>query len=716
MIFEERQTAKLPRLHDGMQSGPKADWLLVPESFRAALYSTEHPHEIAMDNGLIRRTWRLFPNAATVAYDNLMTSETIIRGVKPEALVRLDGGDYEVGGLKGQEEYGYLRREWVDGMTASPDAFQCTGCETGPIKERFPYRRISAAEVSAWPPPGVSLTLHFAPPSHAKELKGLVLSVHYEMYDGLPLLAKWFSLHNGSGRSLCIDSFTSEMLAVVEWESPVETPDRWDYPNIDVESDYSFQGMTRKKANRTTFWLPDPDYTSQVNYDCLTPLLLVSKPPLGPGVPLPPGETFETFRTFELIHDGTDRERKGLAQKRMYRVLAPWVEDNPMFMHVMSDRTDVVKEAVDQCAEVGFEMVILSFGSGFDMENEDPAYLKRMKELADYAHEKGIRIGGYSLLASRTVGAEDDVVNADGAYYVHAPCLGSRWGRRYLQKIKSFLERTGFDALEHDGSYAGDICESTAHPGHLGREDSQWMQWKAISDLYQWCRERGVYLNVPDWYFLNGSNKTGMGYREVNWALPRERQLILARQNIFDGTWEKTPSMGWMFVPLMPYHGGGAEAILEPLSEHLDDYGTHLMNNFGSGVQAIYRGHRLYDTEATKQVVRQRVDFYKKYRAILDSDIVHVRRPDGRDYDCILHVNPRLKHKGLAVIHNPLEDPIRTTVRLPLYYTGLSGAVLIREQEGDPVLYELDRTFHAQVPVTVAGKSATWLVIEKPES
>ncbi|MEI0738134.1 hypothetical protein VQ056_18200 [Paenibacillus sp. JTLBN-2024] len=44
------------------------------------------------------------------------------------------------------------------------------------------------------------------------------------------------------------------------------------------------------------------------------------------------------------------------------------------------------------------------------------------------------------------------------------------------------------------------------------------------------------------------------------------RQLMLARQNIFLTEHGKTPSMGWMFVPLMPYHGGGAEAILEPLS------------------------------------------------------------------------------------------------------------------------------------------------------
>ena len=124
-------------------------------------------------------------------------------------------------------------------------------------------------------------------------------------------------------------------------------------------------------------------------------------------------------------------------------------------------------------------------------------------------------------------------------------------------------------------------------------------------------RGRGVYLNVPDWYFLTGSTKSAMGYREVNWSLPRERQILLGRQNIFDGTWWKTPSMGWMFVPLTEYQGGGAAATLEPLSEHLDAYAAHLAQNFGAGVQACYRGPRLYDTDETKAVVKKWVDFYK---------------------------------------------------------------------------------------------------------
>jgi hypothetical protein len=351
------------------------------------------------------------------------------------------------------------------------------------------------------------------------------------------------------------------------------------------------------------------------------------------------------------------------------------------------------------------------------MENIEPDYMAQMKELVDYAHSKNIELGGYSLLASRRISDEHDVINPEtgktgGAIFGNSPCLCSRWGSDYFEKITTFIEQTGLDLLEHDGSYPGDVCASTSHPGHRGLNDSQWKQWKKITNFYKWCRGRGVYLNVPDWYFLNGSNKSAMGYREVNWSLPRERQIILGRQNIFDGTWKKTPSMGWMFVPLVQYHGGGAAATLEPLSEHLDAYGAHLAQNFGSGVQACYRGPRLYDTDQTKAIVKKWVDFYKEYRDILDSDIIHVRRPDGRDIDCILHVNPQLKHKGLAMVHNPLDRAVKKQLKLPLYYTGLTKTASISEQQGKSGKYELDREYNVEIPVDMAPGSITWLVVE----
>ena len=73
---------------------------------------------------------RHFPesvNAATVGLDNLMTGDSVIRGVKPEAVVEIEGARYEVGGLKGQPNYAFLRPEWVDQLESDPDAMQFAG-------------------------------------------------------------------------------------------------------------------------------------------------------------------------------------------------------------------------------------------------------------------------------------------------------------------------------------------------------------------------------------------------------------------------------------------------------------------------------------------------------------------------------------------------------------------------------------------------------------
>ena len=693
---------------------PKSDWLVSGIAAHAILCRGAHPNEIEMSNGLIRRAWRLAPDAATVAFDNLNNGAALLRGVKPEAAITLDGHPYNVGGLLGQADYAYLRPEWLDRMTADPTAFRFTSFEAGKTKARLEWKRVRRSDDLPWPPPGVSVVLRF---EHAQQ-KGIAVLVHYEMYDGIPLLAKWLEIQNGSVRPITVNTFTSEILAAVEYDSEVADAGPAENPYIQVESDYSFLAThPGSGSNKVANWVPDKQYTTQVNYLLDARLLLETKPALGPAQVVQPGGTFETFRIFELIHDNTERERRGLAVRRMYRTLAPWITENPILMHVRRADPESVKTAIDQCAAVGFEMVIMSFGSGFNIEKEDPAYLAQIKELVDYGKSKGVELGGYSLLASRKIDAEDDVINPEtgkpgGAIFGDSPCLGSRWGNEYFRKVKSFIEKTGISVLEHDGSYPGDVCASTTHPGHRGLDDSQWAQWKKITDLYAWCRARGVYLNVPDWYFLEGSNKTAMGYREVNWSLPRERQILLGRQNIFDGTWDKTPSMGWMFVPLVQYHGGGEAATLEPLREHLDAYGAHLAQNFASGVQACYRGPRLYDSEETEALVKHWVDFYKRYRGILDSDIIHVRRTDGRDVDVILHVNARLPEKGLAVVYNPLDQEVRKSITLPLYYTGLTNTALIREQDGKPQRYVLDRAYRVEVPVKVPAGGLTWLVIQ----
>ena len=137
--------------------------------------------------------------------------------------------------------------------------------------------------------------------------------------------------------------------------------------------------MSGPNHSPAVHWEPDPLYTTQVNYNLRTPCLLECKPPLGPDQFIAPGEGFESLRVFELAPDSTDRERRTLAVRRMYRTVAPWITENPILMHVTSASVQSVSNAIDQASAVGFEMVIMSFGSGFNFESRDPDYQARYK-------------------------------------------------------------------------------------------------------------------------------------------------------------------------------------------------------------------------------------------------------------------------------------------------------------------------------------------------
>ncbi len=714
---------------DRAPSGPRsADWMLDGRGAVAGIEVTER--DAVLDNGLLRRHIRLVPNAATVAYDNRMTGQSELRSVRSEARVTLDGKSYEIGGLLGQPIHNFLRPAWLDRLTADPAAFRFVGLRTGPTHERFPWKPRGAwlSAEHPWPPPGRSLELDFdapAGPVEASQHAGVRVTVCYEIYDGLPVLSKWLRITNGRSGPVRVDRVVSEILAWVE-PAPVIDGKQPAFDeagrSIHVESDYAFGGtMEGGFAGPAVEWKVDPLYATQVNYDRLTPCLLECGPKVGPGVVLAAGATLDSPRTFELLYDSSDRERRGLAQRRLYRAMAPWVQENPLLFHAASARPERVREAIDQAAEVGFEMVIMTFGSGFNIESPSAAELATLRELREYATSKGIALGGYSLLASRSIDAANDVVNpATGkpggfAIFGQSPCLGSEWGRGYFAALRNGFEATGLDVLEHDGSYPGDRCASTTHPGHVGLDDSQWTQWVAISDFYRWCRGRGVYLNVPDWYALVGASKCPMGYRETNWSLPREEQEIIERQNIYDGTWTKPPTMGWMFVPLMEYHGGGPAATIEPLDAHRDHYRRRLDNLLGAGVQACFRGPRLYDTPATRDMVKERVAWFKANRAILESDLVHGRRPDGRDIDWMLHVNPALPTQAMLIVHNPFTEPVSRTITVDLSASGLKGQATMRGASGERRPVAIDGRGRADIDVEVPAAGMAWVAFESGE-
>lgn len=680
----------------------ESDWLIDGKSRPAELRETGG-HGLILDNGLIARAFVVSPNFATVDLINRSAGESMLRGVKPEARVSINGTEYAIGGLVGQPDLAYLNPAWLETMQSDPNAFQFSYYETGAPEARWPWSPRRHSEKRPFPPRGTVLHVYFDPPAEAgDDLRGVQAAVHYQLFDNLPVIAKWITVANRSDNPIRIDSATCEILAVNEEQTG----------NLHTESNYAFAGM------ETNHWGPDLEYTSQTDYLYQSPVLFSSRYPMGPGAVLAPGETFESFITYTMPMDGADRERRGLARRRMVRTLFPQVTENPIFMHVRQSDSESVRLAVDQCADVGFEMVILTFWSGFDIESQDPEYIRRFRSDVEYARERGIEIGGYTLMcASRNVGDEnnciDPVTGKPGSGFGQSACLASEWSDGYFRRVLDFIDATGMKVIETDGPYHGDVCASRTHAHHAGLEDSQFRQWQRCNGFYRECLSRGMYINTPDSYFYNGAQKMPMGYRETNWSLPRWRQILIARQNIFDGTWMKPPSLGWMFVPLTEYHGGGAAATLEPLSEHLEEYEWHLALNFGSGVIACYRGPRLYDAPETRAVVQKWVDFYKRHRDILTSDIIHVRRADHKSYDCILHVNPELPERGLAMVFNPLERPLKTRLRLPLYYTGLKDSASVRRGDGPAFRVELDREGNAEIPLEMAPRSIEWFVVEE---
>jgi hypothetical protein len=714
-LFAQQSISSLPLI--GKTVASSKDWLIDASSYKSGIYRSANNKDIIINNGLVQRSFRVVPDFACFDYGNVSTGQQLIRAIKPEARLTINNKTYTIGGLTGQKENAYLVPDWLNDLKSITNGFSFKSFEVSPIKPFINWKNSTWAS-NTRQASGKHLSIRFE--SDEPALKGIIVFVHYELYDNLPLIVKWISIENGLSSSITIGNVTNEILGIVEEESAVvgSPAEMKKQHGIYFETNYAYNNaMKYDLSDQTTHWKVDSSYTSQVNYYFGTPCLVEIYPEKVKAVEVKPGEQFKSPRTHELLMDGYDRERRGLAIRRMYSAIAPWTTQNPIFMHLVSENDQQVINAIDQCKTTGYEALILSFGSHCNMEDSSDANILKWKKLADYAHSKGIQVGSYSLFSSRRISDEDDVIDPKtgkpgGAFFGNAPCYGSKWGLAYLASLKKFIAGTGFNIFENDGPYPGDVCASTTHPGHRDLDDSQWKQMELQKSLYRWCNENGVYVNAPDWYFLDGSNKIAIGYREVNFSLPREQQMVLNRQNIYDGTWEKTPSMGWGFVPLTKYQGGGEEAVLEPLNDHLKEYDQLMFQYYSAGVQACYRGPRLYDTEKTRKLVSNMVSWYKKYRLILNSDLIHLRRADGRDWDGFMHVNPSLPQKAMIVLFNPTKEKITRTIDIPLYYAGLNDKSVFREKGETSKTLPVPRDYNSRLTFTLEPESYSWYTVE----
>ena len=147
----------------------------------------------------------------------------------------------------------------------------------------------------------------------------------------------------------------------------------------------------------------------------------------------------------------------------------------------------------------------------------------------------------------------------------------------------------------------------------------------------------------------------------------------------------------------------------------ITDWDNALSQCLGAGCGMTWRGTRLYTTkgDASYNLIKSKVEWFKRHRAILTSDIIHVKQPTGQGIDAFLHVNPRLEsEKALAMVFNPTDRNITETLVLPLYLSGLVDSVLVSIDGATPAVQrQLARDYSLGVEVIVPAQSTSWILI-----
>ncbi|MBQ8333529.1 MAG: hypothetical protein IJX93_07125 [Clostridia bacterium] len=487
----------------------------------------------------------------------------------------------------------------------------------------------------------------------------LEIRVVYEIFDDMPAIRKSLYVTNNGEGTVTIDTAESEALCLTDDGAL----------RYYLESDYTGDNMSGFNTGTSIF--RDGNAVS-AHFD------------MGPDYDLRPGETFRGMQIYGLYCQSTCFDHRMNEVQNLYRRAAPWVCEAPLFLHLISDDSKVLRDTADMLADVGYDMIIQSFGSGVRLESENPEYIARVKSDYDYVHSKGLTIGGYTLAIIRDYRPMNHDCATNGDHNQISRCLCTKWSEGYWNRVVNFLEKTGSDFIEIDGPYHFYTCTGN-QPGqtehlHKGLSDCRYMQWlRSTVEIYTRMRNLGIYINAPDWLYLSGTNKCGIGYEEIGFSQPRIQQLLLNRIYNYMGTYRKIPSMGWGFLPVEQYHGGGDAAKFEPLTQNLAEYDWAMAEAAASGVWPCVRGKRLYDSEQCRQVVKYWTDVIRKHRKLLNSNTVHVYPPKltddlncAADIDVILQENNTTPDKLYLMVCNQTKETRTKTLVLPAFYTGLT--------------------------------------------
>jgi len=352
------------------------------------------------------------------------------------------------------------------------------------------------------------------------------VTVHYEMYDGLPLLRKWVSVaqRGGAAAAVTVDALTTDLL-----RAPNFAPNAMTVQVVQPANPTPFDQQTRPEppavaganGGRTEqLWFFDPLYDKccdaqlHVQYTYYS-LLQVGYGgdvwyggPTGPGAVVAPGASWASQDVRTLFHDTTDVERQGLGLRKAASVLTPNLLANPLHYMIEDISSNASFQlALDTAAAAGMEMVIIGYGAAgwcgmCDAQISSPAFTAWMRDWVAYGAARGVAVSGYTLMQhngwGETVPPEEQVLQRDGSRGGVA-CFSTDWHASYRARVLAFAAAVNLSGVETDGQYENAFCGDTGgdhrHNGGAGGFDAQ---LKATLDFNAAMKAQGIYQTGAD--------------------------------------------------------------------------------------------------------------------------------------------------------------------------------------------------------------------------
>jgi hypothetical protein len=587
----------------------------------------------------------------------------------------------------------------------------------------------------------------------------LLLTLHYALFPGKPYLLKWLTLENRGGSPVHVKAVAPEVLTmpqpagVLRFVEPtfLHRPARFHSPNSSVRFRYYEKRYVSNSATPLFFL----DRHSQV---LSTGLAMINdyanvvdggmgeicpaegggiieshgngKPPVvssyygvGPDTDLAPGASFTSFRTYECFFTGSLADGS-LAFCDMILDLFPWTRESYLtfLLHGHADATGC-RRTMDLAADLGFEFWKGSVGTFIGKQDGlfalnsrvFPGGASEARELVRYGHAKGLRVSAYVGLmwalwsaGESTLFRQEDwyLRLADGTRFMNderptGVCMASGWGAYVHERCSELVRELELDALETDGPYDGFLCHAPNHC-HRSPAESQYLQWEAQRRFFNEFRDRGTIIVAPQGInaIMQGNSGTCCGAE--GWQIQDGNmeqmydawdQIVTVRQDLWYSSLILPPTCLWHSQSVWrSLQGLPPQALEHWLATNL---GYGITGNFAFGVGATTEG-AAEDTA----LLRKWLAWFKRYRSILTSNIVHLRYPDGMGIDAIMHINRHSNPPGFLLAFNPTGYQLRQSVIIPAkYVAGKQGVRLV----GDAGTMELDTRREGASPGIVEG-------------